>query len=189
MNFFLLLVSFLLPFFTLSLPACSVSPSEVSSLSAKFVSLASVVGYDVRAAGNLRYVNNLKAFSWLANLFGANPDSPYFVYLMKEVGGLVSFPWWHQMPQDVLVFLGCTPSQMTYFAWTSYIVGKNIFDTEFASMADSINHLNVRFKGHASFPFNQFVSHVVSGDSKSYSDITRALESAGVSKKRACFLF
>ena len=86
--------------------------------------------------------------------FGANPSSPYGVYMFDA-----QTPFWKLDETDAVVFFGCTPPPAKYFSFRSYVFSTfhNLRPTLlFASLGDSTNHLVINTTGlNMSDPFGK----------------------------------
>jgi hypothetical protein len=84
----------------------------------KFLAAADAAGFAVEGKGSLRGLKNIPVFNIFNNMLGADPDGAYFVYELKKNLQLLPRISWSQKATDAVVFLGCTPPNMTYFSWT-----------------------------------------------------------------------
>ena len=113
--------------------------------------------------------------------FVGNPSSPYGKYEFESLR-----PFWKLNPNDAVVFFGCTPPQMRYFSFRSYIFttfGHLDPAIIFASLGDSLNQLVINTTGNDKRdPFSKTTVVTSTADIETDSMVRKAFVKAGLSE-------
>lgn len=143
---------------------------------------------------------------YIPSCWGNNPSTPYMVFKLpkspgQETPNMVSDAVIHPenkglwgdfklRPDEAVIFIGKTPSELDYFSYRSYI-GVRYFEDEgrarriFASLGDTINNMNIKTSGTLGGkdgdPFNQETVIIVTADKGIDERVRSALESSGYS--------
>ena len=108
--------------------------------------------------------------------FGANPTSPYGIYMFEE-------EVWKLDETEAVVFFGCTPPPAKYFSFRSYVFSAfhNLRPTIlFASLGDSTNHLVINTTGLTSNdPFGKSTVVISTADMTTDGAVRDAFKAAG----------
>ena len=119
---------------------------DVAKLDSTFQSvLSTALGLVLESRG--MFFRDLDMLFWwrFADNFGANPNTPYMFNALPLLGFLLPSPVWSLGAQDAVVLLARVPPPCEYFSFTTYAMFRPQSPAlPFASLGDSINHLNIK---------------------------------------------
>ena len=108
--------------------------------------------------------------------FGANPGNPYMVYTF----GHESLPAFRLEARDAILNIVCTPSNVSYFGWRSYLFAEPF--PVFASLGDTLNNLVINTTGGSGDVLSRTAAVVTTGDATAFDHVSAALAGAGLAK-------
>jgi len=112
------------------------------------------------------------------NGFGANPGNPYVLYQgLPQSNDDGSFAIGEQ---DAVLLIACTPPEVRYFSWRSYLFRGGGDGLVFASMGDPTNSLVINTLNKRQTVHEQATAIVTTGDATTYEDVAAALQTAGL---------
>ncbi len=161
-------------------------------------------GFTVREGG-LGYFDFMKLYNMgiLPSAYGNNPSTKYLVYLVPPSGKVTGTiadiiralgvtanvtPFPDLRPDEAIVFVGKTPPECRYFSYDPNLMERTYGNETrwiFASLADTINNLNIKTEGTPDGlpgdPYNQTTIVITTADKGIDQRIQAAALSAGFS--------
>lgn len=112
--------------------------------------------------------------------FGANPGNPYLVYKFDTNNSGLDMPTFKLDARDAILNIVCTPSNVSYFGWRSYLFAEPF--PVFASLGDTLNNLVINTTGGSGDILNRTAAVVTTGDATAFDHVSAALADAGLAK-------
>ena len=128
----------------------------------------------ISSVGELKRDRDTTVWDLLSDHFGSNPNTPYMFGVLPLFGFLLPSPIYYVRPRDAVVLLSRLPPSAEYFSFTTFAAWLPRRGVAFSSLADSVNHLNIRHDEGGLF------AHVVTGNARTAELVAEALLASGL---------
>ncbi|MEQ1876012.1 MAG: hypothetical protein ABL958_05155 [Bdellovibrionia bacterium] len=171
------------------IPSPTFADSKVQSMGDAFVKSLPATWSAV--PGTWNYFDAVNCYLYQSTCYGNNPSSPYGYPSFADESGSQLFGNFHFEKSTAVVMFLRTPPEVRYFGFTQYLATRGNGEEPFASLGDTLNHLEIATLSSSSSGsgvFNQYAVIVWTADEQTLSDIKIRLSQQGVPDSAVNFI-